>query len=81
MIKQSAQGKGYAGEALSLLKDYAYNHLHLNKLIALCSVNNTGSSGLLEKLGFIREGCLQQNTLISNQYVDDYIYGLCKSDL
>jgi ribosomal-protein-alanine N-acetyltransferase len=81
MIKQSAQGKGYASEALNLVKGYAYNHLNLNKLIALCSVNNTGSYELLEKLGFIREGCLQQNTLISNKYVDDYIYGLCKSDL
>ncbi len=80
MIKQSAQGKGYAAEALNLLKDYAYNHLNLNKLIALCSVDNTGSYKLLEKNGFIREGCLKQNTVINNNYVDDYVYGLCKSD-
>jgi RimJ/RimL family protein N-acetyltransferase len=81
MIKQSAQGQGFAGEALNLVKDYAYIDLNLNKLVATCSVNNAGSFKLLEKFGFIREGCLKQNALINNQYVDDYVYGLCKSTL
>jgi ribosomal-protein-alanine N-acetyltransferase len=79
MIKKSVQGKGFAGEALNLLKDYAYNDLNLNKLVAFCSMNNTGSFKLLEKSGFVREGCLQQNSIINNTYVDDYAYGLCKS--
>jgi len=78
MIKQDAQGKGFASEALNLIKDYALNGLKLNKLTAICSVQNIGSFKLLEKLGFVREGCLQQNSLISNKYVDDYVYGLCK---
>ena len=81
MIKQSAHGKGFAGEALNLLKNYAYSKLNLNKLVATCSVKNVGSYKLLEKLGFIREGCLRQNTLINNRLVDDYVYGLCKSAL
>jgi RimJ/RimL family protein N-acetyltransferase len=81
MIKPSAQGKGFAGEALSLVKDYALSELNLNKLVATCSVSNTGSFKLLEKHGFIREGCLRQNVIISGKYVDDYIYGLCKSAL
>ncbi len=81
MIKPSAQGKGFAGEALSLVKDYALSELNLNKLVATCSVSNAGSFKLLEKHGFIREGCLSQNVIISGKYVDDYIYGLCKSAL
>lgn len=79
MIKPSAQGKGFAGEALSLLKTYALDELALNKLTAACSVKNVGSYKLLEKLGFEREGCLRQNTLINNKLVDDYVYGLCFS--
>ncbi|MPY24270.1 GNAT family N-acetyltransferase [Shewanella psychropiezotolerans] len=78
MIKQSAQGKGFAAEALDLVKDYGFDVLQLNKLTATCSAHNTGSFKLLEKLGFIREGCLQQNSIINNRYVDDYVYGLCK---
>ena len=81
MLKASAQGKGFASIALKLLKAYAYNQLQLNKLVAYCSVYNTGSYKLLEKQGFIREGCLKQNSLINNKYVDDYAYGLCKSAL
>ena len=77
MMKPSAQGKGFASEALTLLKEYAFAELELNKLTAICSVNNVGSYKLLEKLGFSREGCLRQNTLINNKLVDDYLYGQC----
>ncbi|BAJ02483.1 GNAT family N-acetyltransferase [Shewanella violacea] len=78
MIKQGAQGKGFAAEALNLVKGYGFEELHLNKLTATCSVHNTGSFKLLEKIGFIREGCLQQNSLIDKRYVDDYVYGICQ---
>ena len=81
MIKPSAQGKGFAGEALSLVKNFALSELNLNKLVATCSVNNTGSVKLLEKHDFICEGCLKQNVIINGKYVDDYIYGLCKPAL
>ncbi|WDE10001.1 GNAT family N-acetyltransferase [Thalassomonas haliotis] len=81
MIKPSAQGKGFAGDALSLVKDYVFHQLKLNKLTATCAAGNTGSYKLLEKSGFLREGCLRQNTLINNRYVDDYVYGLCRGDL
>jgi len=81
MIKPSAQGKGFAGEALGLVKNYALSELNLNKLVATCSVNNAGSFKLLEKHGFSREGCLKENVIINGKYVDDYIYGLCKPAL
>jgi len=79
LLKQSAQGKGIASRALELLNKYAFFELKFNKIVAYCSVHNTGSYHLLEKLGFVREGCLKQNTLLNNNYVDDYVYGLCKS--
>ena len=81
MIKPSAQGRGFASEALNLIKHFALLELGLNKLVATCSVGNSNSYKLLEKNGFIREGCLKQNVIIKGKYVDDYIYGLCKSDL
>ena len=81
LIKECAQGRGIANSALKLLKEYAFNELKLNKLVAFCSVHNAGSYKLLEKQNFIREGCFNQNTFINNQYIDDYAYGLCKSAL
>lgn len=79
MIKQDAQGKGFASEALALLIGYGFNELNLNKLVAMCSVNNTGSYLLLEKLGFVRDSRLQQNTSINGRWVDDYRYLLAQS--
>ena len=79
MIKASAQGKGIGSKALKLIKQYAFDVLELNKLVAYCSVHNAGSIKLLEKHDFVRESFLKENTLIANQYVDDYAYGLCRS--
>ncbi|MBQ4864107.1 GNAT family N-acetyltransferase [Pseudoalteromonas sp. MMG013] len=81
MIKASAQGKGVGSKALKLIKQYAFDALMLNKLVAFCSVHNSGSFNLLEKEDFSRERCLKQNTLINNHYRDDYAYGLCKPTL
>ena len=81
MIKANAQGKGIGSKALKLIKQYAFETLILNKLVAFCSVDNVGSFSLLEKEDFSREGCLKQNTLINNQYRDDYAYGLYKPAL
>lgn len=81
MIKANAQGKGVCSKALKLIKQYAFDTLMLHKLVAYCSVHNSGSIKLLEKGGFFRENCLKQNTFINNQYIDDYAYGLSKSAL
>ncbi|MCO4799638.1 MAG: GNAT family N-acetyltransferase [Colwelliaceae bacterium] len=81
MIKAGAQGKGIGSKALKLMKQYAFDTLMLNKLVAFCSVHNSGSYSLLEKEDFFRESCLKENTLMNNQYRDDYAYGLCKPAL
>lgn len=79
LLKTDTHGKGFASEALLLIKKYAFITLKLNKLVATCSSNNIGSYKVLEKAGFSREGCLKQNSIINNKYNDDYIYGLCLS--
>ena len=78
MLKASSHGKGFASESLQLLIKYAFDELNLNKLVATCAVENIGSFKLLEKFGFKKEGCLEQNTFIKNRYIDDFIYGLCR---
>lgn len=81
IIKPGFQGRGIGSEAMGLLIDLAFNTLKLNKLVAYCDVRNAGSYKALEKCGFVREGTLRQNAFIMNEYVDDYVYGLCASDL
>lgn len=81
LLKIEAQGKGIASEALALIKNYAFTTLRLNKLVASCSSGNIGSYKVLEKAGFLREGCLKQNTILNGKYIDDYVYGLCSSTI
>ncbi|NQZ06717.1 MAG: GNAT family N-acetyltransferase [Algicola sp.] len=80
LLRTAAQGRGFASESLKLVCDYAFDSFKLNKIVGFCSAANTASAKLMEKLGFVREGCLRQNTFINNGYVDDYVYGLCLSD-
>lgn len=81
ILKREFQRTGIISSALKLVKEYILTELNFNKLVAICSVHNKASFGLLEKLGFTQEGCFKQHTLINNQYVDCYAYGLCKSAL
>lgn len=81
ILKSSAQRRGIISSAFKLLKKHAFNEWNLNKLVAFCSVHNEASYNVLEKLGFVREGCFMQHILIDKQYVDSYAYGLCKSTL
>lgn len=81
ILKSGVQRKGIISSALRLLKEYTFNELNLNKLVAFCSVHNIASFSVLEKLGFVREGCFKEHILINNQYIDSYAYGLCKSAL
>jgi ribosomal-protein-alanine N-acetyltransferase len=81
ILKSNVHRKGIISHAFELLQKYAFNELNLNKLVAFYSVNNTASYKVLEKLGFAREGCFIEHTLINHQYVDIYAYGLCKSAL
>jgi RimJ/RimL family protein N-acetyltransferase len=79
MLKEEAQGKGYATEALHLVTVYIFNTLELNKITAICSTENAGSHKLLKKNGFSRESFLPLNTSINGKLVDDYVYGLSKT--
>ncbi len=80
LLKQDAHGKGYITEAITLLKQFAFDELQMNKLVAYCSTENIPSYKSLERSGFLREGCLRQNTCVSGRYVDDFAYGLCRTD-
>jgi RimJ/RimL family protein N-acetyltransferase len=72
-------GKGYAAEAINLLKAYAFNTLHLHKLTAGCYANNEGSKRAFQKCGFEIEGILKEHCLWNGQYVDVVLFGLIDS--
>lgn len=48
-------GKGYAYESAQAVLQYGKEQLHLNKVVAITTIDNTKSQNLLTKLGFSYE--------------------------
>jgi RimJ/RimL family protein N-acetyltransferase len=67
-------GKGFASEAIRLVRDFGISELGLHKLTAGCYSNNIGSAGAFEKAGFTREAVLKEEYLCEGQWVDRYCY-------
>lgn len=52
VLNRKYQKMGYASEAARAVKDFAFNVLHLKKLIAQCDHRNAPSYRVMEKIGF-----------------------------
>lgn len=72
--------KGYAREAVSLALDHAFDTLALRRIEADIDPRNAGSCGLVERLGFIREGLLRERWHVGNEVCDTALYGLLAKD-
>lgn len=67
--------QGYATEAASAVRDYAFGMLGLSQLISLIRVKNAASQRVAEKIGMER---LTEFSRYGNQY---WKYGLSRADL
>ncbi len=73
-------GKGYGTQAASLMSGYGFGVLNLNRIYAKTFDFNRGSLRVLEKVGFVREGILKQDTYHKDRYVDEVLLGLLSKD-
>lgn len=80
-IGESAyKGKGIAKNASKLLIDYAFDALKLNKIYLYTEQDNIQAQKLFEKLGFKKEGLLEQDLIYNGRKVNRYMYGILKED-
>ena len=77
---KSEWGKGFASEAIRLVKDYAFNVLGLHRLFAGIYEDNIGSIKAFENNGFIKEGCLKEHRFFEGKFINQYLYGCTKED-
>ncbi|RZQ54494.1 GNAT family N-acetyltransferase [Pseudoalteromonas phenolica] len=75
------QGKGYAFEAANALIKEVFTQFKLNKLNAICAVDNIASWKLMEKLGMKREGRLRNNLMLPSGTTDCFTYGVLKHEV
>jgi len=74
-------GKGYASEALSLICEFAFENMNLEKLYTFVHETNGASRTVLEKNGFMIVGRLRRHAYVPKHgYVDVLIYELLKED-
>ncbi|MFV0394203.1 MAG: GNAT family N-acetyltransferase [Coprobacillaceae bacterium] len=74
-------GKGLATEATLAMLQYAFNEMHLEMVIANHFPYNIQSKRVLEKCGFIYEGCLRKKyKLFNGQIFDAYSYSITKEE-
>lgn len=72
--------KGLATEALSAALDWAFGAAGLNRVEAFVTSGNLASAGLLESLGFAREGTLRDYEFARGRFIDEWCYGLLGRD-
>lgn len=68
--------KGYTTEAVKLIVDYAFRHLHLHRIEAGVMPHNIASIRVLEKAGFHKEGIAKSNVKINGKWEDHQVLAI-----
>lgn len=66
--------------AVSAVLPFVFDHLRLHRLEAACLPANTASIGLLEKVGFTREGFARRYLRINGVWQDHVLYAMLHDD-
>ena len=72
--------QGLTYQALGAVIDFAFNTLNLHRIEADVDTENLASLGLLEKLGFKREGLFRERWRVYDEWQDSLMLGLLKQD-
>jgi [ribosomal protein S5]-alanine N-acetyltransferase len=73
-------GKGLMTEALRAIIAFGFDHYQLHRIEAHVVVSNQASLGVLQKLGFKKEGFLRERFYENNHFHDEWVFALLKSD-
>ena len=76
LIAPEQQGLGFATESLRAVTDWGALQFNMHKYIGICAQQNSASRRVLEKVGFVLEGTLIQNSCIDGIWLDDCYMGL-----
>jgi RimJ/RimL family protein N-acetyltransferase len=72
--------QGLMQQALEAVIDFAFRTLKLHRIEADVDPDNAGSLGILEKLGFEREGLFRDRWLMDRKWIDSVMLGLINPD-
>ena len=79
-LAQAHWGKGLMHQAVAAVLLWTFRQTQVDRVHAFVRVDNRRSERLLERSGFLREGCLRSYRVCRGQPRDFYIYGMLRSD-
>jgi RimJ/RimL family protein N-acetyltransferase len=79
ILRRDRWGHGYATEAASLMIDFAFDELGMNRVWAVCDPDNPASTRVLEKCGLTCEGTLREDLLVHGRWRDSLLYAVVAS--
>jgi [ribosomal protein S5]-alanine N-acetyltransferase len=80
LLSPSVRGRGYASEAARAALGFAFGDWGAHRVEAVLDPENRASAGLLERLGFTREGHQRANFRLGDDWKDTAIFGMLASD-
>lgn len=80
ILRRDRWGSGIAREAVTRVIDHGFGEMKLRRIFADTDPENPGSIGLLERLGFQREGRLRGEWETHIGVRDSLIYGLLRDE-
>jgi diamine N-acetyltransferase len=72
---------GYGAEALQLLANYCFKHLHLHQLYCNISEDNEASIKLFTNQGFTKGGLKKDWNLVNGNYKNEYLFQLINTNV
>lgn len=73
-------GSGLMRKAVDAVLGWAFRRDQVDRVQAFVRLDNQRSARLLERVGFVREGCLRSFRVCRGQRHDFYVYGLLRAD-
>ena len=77
-LGQPYWNKGHMTGAVGIAVEYAFTMLKVKRIYAQCFAQNAASKRVLEKNGFLLEGCLKKHFIRMGKQRDILCYGLLK---
>ena len=74
LVRRGLLGRGIMTEAVAAFTDFCFENFPLRRISAEVFANNLASARVLEKAGFVFEGCLKNNVIKDGKLLDSLLY-------
>ena len=78
--EKSYWGQGFGTEATSLMLDFGFNTLNLQRIALRVFADNERARNVYQKLGFVEEGRLRRDRFFDGGYYDTIMMGILREE-